>query len=170
MPFPSGALFASEDRVLQLASPLYVLGDIHGNMTDLRFFSENLWTLGMPLTAGTFLFLGDYVDRGKESLEVVAYLFALKVSCILLPLVCCQSIFMLSCHLQLMCPRKMFMIRGNHELRRVNGWESWYKDGCFLTQCKKQFGVDLGTEVWEEVNLAFDALPLCAIVDGKVSH
>lgn len=58
---------------------MYVLGDIHGNMADLRFFSENIWTLGVPLTPGTFLFLGDYVDRGQESLEVVAYLFALKV-------------------------------------------------------------------------------------------
>jgi hypothetical protein len=73
-------VFASEDRLLQLSSPMYVLGDIHGNMMDLRFFSENLWTLGLPLTAGTFLFLGDYVDRGMESLEVVAYLFALKVA------------------------------------------------------------------------------------------
>jgi serine/threonine-protein phosphatase PP1 catalytic subunit len=75
----SAILLASEDRLLHLSSPMYVLGDIHGNLTDLRFFSENLWTLGMPLTAGTFLFLGDYVDRGHNSLEVVAYLFALKV-------------------------------------------------------------------------------------------
>ncbi len=50
--------------------------------------------LGINLTAGKFLFLGDYVDRGMLGLETIAYLFALKVRrrqhltsrCLLLPL------------------------------------------------------------------------------------
>jgi hypothetical protein len=51
----------TEPRVVFLQSPCYVFGDIHGNLEDLHFFSDNIWRLGMGLTAGNFLFLGDYV-------------------------------------------------------------------------------------------------------------
>lgn len=51
-----------------------------GVCKDLNFFADNIWKLGMNLTAGKFLFLGDYVDRGMSGLECLAYLFALKVS------------------------------------------------------------------------------------------
>jgi hypothetical protein len=54
-----------------------------GNLEDLNFFADNIWKLGMNLTAGKFLFLGDYVDRGMLGLECLAYLFALKVSLLL---------------------------------------------------------------------------------------
>jgi hypothetical protein len=72
-------LFEREPRVVFLQSPSYVFGDIHGNLEDLHFFSDNIWRLGMSLTAGSFLFLGDYVDRGLHCLECVAYLFAMKL-------------------------------------------------------------------------------------------
>ena len=45
---------------------------------DLNFFADNMWKLGMNVTAGKFLFLGDYVDRGMQGLECLAYLFSLK--------------------------------------------------------------------------------------------
>jgi hypothetical protein len=66
----AGAIFEEEQRMLSLQSPIYVFGDVHGNLTDLHYFSNHMWNFGMELTAGSFLFLGDYVDRGQHGLEV----------------------------------------------------------------------------------------------------
>jgi hypothetical protein len=90
--------FESQPRVVFLQSPVYVFGDIHGNLEDLHFFADNIWKLGMDLSAGHFLFLGDYVDRGMSCLECIAYLFGLR----------------------LLYPHKITMLRGNHETRDVS--------------------------------------------------
>ncbi|CAM9679230.1 unnamed protein product [Chrysoparadoxa australica] len=139
-------ILESEPRCVFLQSPVYVFGDIHGNLEDLNFFADNLWKLGMNLTAGQFLFLGDYVDRGIQGLECVAYLFALKID----------------------NPEKMFMLRGNHELRDVNGWVDHYRERSFLYQCQQRFGEVLGEEVWECCNACFDRLPLAGVIDHDV--
>lgn len=135
-----------EPRVVFLQSPVYVFGDIHGNLEDLHFFSDNLWRLGMSLSAGNFLFLGDYVDRGLSCLECVSYLFALK----------------------LQMPNKIFLLRGNHETRDVNGWEEHYGERSFIYQCRNRFGDDNGYRLWEACNQVFDRLPLAAVIDQDI--
>ena len=88
----------NEPRLLRLKSPAYVFGDFHGNIIDLLAFAKTLWPLGIHLSPGTFLFLGDYVDRGLYGIEVLSYLFAHKM----------------------MMPDKVFLLRGNHEVKVVN--------------------------------------------------
>jgi len=56
-------------------SYMQVLGDIHGQLPDLLRMMAR--TEGLPGEA--FLFLGDYVDRGKWSLETITLLLAYKV-------------------------------------------------------------------------------------------
>jgi hypothetical protein len=80
----------------------------------------------MSLTVGNFPFLGDYVDRGISCLESIAYLFVMK----------------------LLAPHKVFLLRGNHETRDVNGWEEHDGTCSFLYQCRERFGNDLGYKVW----------------------
>lgn len=135
-----------EPRVVYLQSPCYIFGDIHGNLEDLHFFSDNIWRLGMSLTAGNFLFLGDYVDRGMSCLEVLAYLLSMK----------------------LQNPQKVFLLRGNHETRDVNGWEEHYGEKSFIWQCRNRFGDDIGYRIWEACNQVFDRLPLAAVVDQDI--
>mmetsp|Transcript_29615 Transcript_29615/g.62388 ORF Transcript_29615/g.62388 Transcript_29615/m.62388 type:complete len:655 (+) Transcript_29615:376-2340(+) len=140
------SILEDEPRCVFLQSPAYVFGDIHGNLEDLHFFSDNVWNLGMALTAGNFVFLGDYVDRGMSCLEVVAYLLAMK----------------------LMLPQKVFLLRGNHETRDVNGWEEHYGARSFIYQCRERFGDELGYKVWEMTNSTFDRMPLAAVIDQDI--
>jgi diadenosine tetraphosphatase ApaH/serine/threonine PP2A family protein phosphatase len=133
-------VFANEERLLQISSPCYVLGDLHGNFHDLICFEKVLWRMGAILTPASFVFLGDYVDRGEHGFEVIAYLLAQKV----------------------LMPSKFLLIRGNHEIRSVQ--ESF----TYKTECYNKFGEALGHEIWEATNVAFDAMPIAGVIDSKI--
>lgn len=97
--------------LLELEAPIKICGDIHGQYYDLlRLFEYG----GFPPEAN-YLFLGDYVDRGQQSLETICLLLAYKVK----------------------YPENFFMLRGNHEcsaISRIYG---------FFDECKRRFSVKL---------------------------
>lgn len=128
-------IFKNELNVLKINSPLNIFGDIHGQFSDMIHFLE---MTGLP-PIQHFLFMGDYVDRGNNSVEVCALLFAMKI----------------------MFPDNINILRGNHECPEVN---SMYG---FLTECESRFGSE-GRNVFNKINDVLCILPLCAIVSEKI--
>lgn len=73
-------LFADEPRVLTVSENVRVFSDIHGNFKDLLVWQRLFWPDGVASLEGSVLWLGDYVDRGLNSVEVLLYMLAQKVS------------------------------------------------------------------------------------------
>lgn len=98
-------LFENECRVIKVTSPVYVFGDIHGNLHDLMIYERIFWR-SWPCLSNNYLFLGDYVDRGINSVECALYL------------ICAKILF----------PARFFLLRGNHELRVVQRQFTFYRE------------------------------------------
>jgi len=98
----SKEIFSKQAILLDLEAPItimgitnqFTLGDVHGQYYDLlRLFDYG----GFPPKVN-YLFLGDYVDRGKQSIETICLLMAYKIK----------------------WPENFFLLRGNHEAEVVN--------------------------------------------------
>lgn len=94
-----------EPILLRLQPPISICGDIHGQYIDL----QRLFQLGGPVPKTNYLFLGDYVGRGPNSIETIAYLFALKIK----------------------YPNNIWILRGNHETDEISRTDGFFSEFCF---------------------------------------
>ncbi|KAJ3450377.1 phosphoprotein phosphatase activity protein [Anaeramoeba flamelloides] len=67
-----------EPNLLRISSPVLIFGDLHGQFFDLVSIMKAIEPC--KENENHFLFLGDYVDRGNYGIEILLYLFALKIS------------------------------------------------------------------------------------------
>ena len=86
-----GDLLMEESNVQPVVSPVTIVGDLHGQFFDLL----NLLKTGGWPPETSYIFLGDFVDRGHNSVETLSLLLCLKLK----------------------YPGHVTLLRGNHEVR-----------------------------------------------------
>ncbi|NXA40210.1 PPE2 phosphatase, partial [Eudromia elegans] len=141
-----------------------VCGDLHGQLDDLfLIFYKN----GLPSPSKTYVFNGDFVDRGKQSLEILIVLFTFL----------------------LVYPNEVHLNRGNHEDHMVNlrygcsaglcasVWEPQQNPtnpsfSCFFSygftkEVMQKYRVH-GKKILKMIQNVFCWLPLATLIDEKV--
>jgi len=117
----SSEVIQNQHALLELEAPIQIVGDIHGQYHDLLRLFEHC---GFPPEAN-YLFLGDYVDRGKNGLECMCLLLAYKVK----------------------YPENFFLLRGNHECASINRIYGFYDE------CKRRLNIKIWKRFQEVFNL-----------------
>lgn len=104
-------IFMEQETLLELEAPIKICGDVHGQYPDLL----KLFDYGGYPPEANYLFLGDYVDRGRQQLETICLLLAYKIK----------------------FPENFFLLRGNHESANIN------KTYGFFDECKRRYNIKL---------------------------
>lgn len=118
-------VLSSEPSILQLTGKYIIVGDIHGSISSLLQIFQDC---GDP-SETKYIFLGDYVDRGTNSIEVLMILSSYKI----------------------IYPDHIYLLRGNHETPCMTFGYGYYKE-CISREAKQVYEASL--HLFDELPIA----------------
>lgn len=122
-------------------SSLIVVGDIHGDLSTLEQILDKIdFVRFLSNPYNKMIFLGDYVDRGQESFEVVYRLFYLKYR----------------------FPDSVILLRGNHEAISKFPFKSY----SFINDVERRFGKRVGKKIHDDIISIFEKLPIMVEINS----
>jgi len=133
-------LLSSQPMLSQAHAPARIFGDIHGQFRDILLLFHAFGSPNKNPDCPTYIFNGDFVDRGEHQLEVLGVLFAMKLA----------------------YPNKVWLIRGNHEDRIMNVSYG------LQAECMARLGKSFGVKIFDSVQKAFEQLPIGLVLENNI--
>ena len=119
-----------------LKSPITICGCINAHFEELK----DIFNICGDVSNNQYLFLGDYVGRGKNNI----------------------STFLLIISLLIKFPNNIYLLRGNHDSRHMT--ITWgLKD-----ECLKKYPGDNSKQIYHKICELFDLLQIAAIIDNRI--